>query len=250
MTFGERKPELDLPLFRLFASGMSQRKCAEIFAVHRVTVARKLVRLGLQARLVNRLERSLSSAKVVVFDEMETFEHSKCKPLSIAVAVEEGSRRILSAKVARMPAKGRLAEISRRRYGRRRDDRSWALNLMMDDIRHGAADLATLKSDECPRYPGLVARRFPEVEHQAFKGRRGCVVGQGELKAGGHDPLFSLNHSCAMFRDNIKRLTRRTWCTTKRPDRLQEFLDIYTAYHNAMLRDRKRPPSLDLGTAR
>ncbi|HUR48019.1 MAG TPA: hypothetical protein VMY88_00620 [Acidimicrobiales bacterium] len=249
MTVGERKPEVDLPLFRLFGSGVSQRRCAEIFGIHRVTVARKLVRVGGQARLVNRLERERVDAKVAVFDEMETFEHSKCKPLSIAVAVEEGTRKILSAHVARMPAKGRLAEIARRRYGYRKDDRRRALRLMLDDVKAAAPRLERVKSDECPRYPALVKEALPGVPHSRFKSRRACVVGQGELKAGGFDPLFSLNHSCAMFRDNIKRLTRRTWCTTKRPDRLQEFLDIYIAYHNAKLQGRRgRAPSLDLGT--
>jgi hypothetical protein len=51
-------------------------------------------------------------------------------------------------------------------------------------------------------------------------------VGQGELKRGGFDPLFSLNHTAAMFRDRLKRLSHRTWCTTKRPDRLQLLLDL------------------------
>jgi hypothetical protein len=60
-------------------------------------------------------------------------------------------------------------------------------------------------------------------------------VGQGELKRGGFDPLFSLNHTAAMFRDRLKRLSRRTWCTTKRPDRLQLLLDLYAWYHNELL---------------
>lgn len=250
MTFGERKPELDLPIFRMFGSGMSEQRIAEIFAIHRVTVARKLVRLGGQSRLVNRLDRQGSNAKVVVFDEMETFEHSKCKPLSIAVAVTEHERKIISAQVTRMPAKGRLAKISRHRYGPRVDDRARGLKQMMEDVREAVPQLEMVKSDECPRYPKAVRKHLPGVAHSRFKGRRGCVVGQGELKAGGFDPLFSLNHSCAMFRDNIKRLSRRTWCTTKRPDRLQEFLDIYIAYHNMRLKNRRRPPTLDLGTGK
>jgi transposase-like protein len=249
-TCGERKPEIDLPLFRLYCSGVSQRRCAEIFGVHRVTVTRKLVRLGLQARLVNRLGRQQAGVKVVVFDEMETFEHSKCKPLSIAVAVEEGSRRILSAHVSRMPAKGPLAAVARRRYGPRQDDRAKALTTLMTEVKEAAPHLVLVKSDECPRYPRLVRRELVGVAHQRFKGRRGCVVGQGELKSGGFDPLFSLNHTCAMFRDNIKRLSRRTWCTTKRPDRLQEFLDLYTSYHNAKLKEPKQPATLDLGTGK
>ena len=103
----------------------------------------------------------------------------------------------------------------------------------------GKGDLV-VKSDECPRYPKPVRQHLPGAVHVTFKGRRGCAFGQGELKAGGFDPLFSLNHSCAMFRDNLKRLTRRTWCTTKRPDRLQCLVNIYICAHNAMIDAKSR----------
>jgi hypothetical protein len=55
-----------------------------------------------------------------------------------------------------------------------------------------------------------------DLVHQTFKGRRGCVVGQDELKAGCFDPLFILNHTCAMFRAHIELLSRRTWWKNKK----------------------------------
>lgn len=243
LSFAQRKSEYDEALFRLLTAGVSQRKCAEIFHLHRTTVARKLVRFGAFSRKHNALDRlTKRPVATVVFDEMETFEHSKCKPLSMALAVEEGSRRLLSVHVAQMPAKGLLAAISRRRYGPRSDHRPAALARMMRELQLAAPDLRVVKSDESPRYPGVVRRFFPQSEHARFKGRRGCVVGQGELKAGGFDPLFSLNHTCAMYRDNLKRLSRRTWCTTKRPDRLQDLMDMYVVYHNARVKAGKRRP--------
>jgi len=39
-----------------------------------------------------------------------------------------------------------------------------------------------------------------EATHRTVKGRRGSIAGQGELKKIGFDPLFSLNHTCAMLR--------------------------------------------------
>ncbi len=47
---------------------------------------------------------------------------------------------------------------------------------------------------------------------------------------------LKLNQSAAMFRDDIKCLTRRTWRTTKRRDRLQRPLDMYVCAHNARIR--------------
>jgi len=87
-------------------------------------------------------------------------------------------------------------------------------------------------SDQCPRYPGLVKKLFPQATHETSKGRRGCVVGQGELKAGGWDPLFALNHTAAMFRAHVSRLFRRTWNTTKKPAHLAAHMTLYVAHHN------------------
>ena len=163
---------------------------------------------------------------------METFEHTKCKPVSIAIAVEKKSRLILATAAVSMPAKGLLAKIARKRYPPRKDERRKAMRLVLSTVAAvGAPDLH-LMSDKCPRYPKEIRRWVPRATHKAYKGRRGCIVGQGELKAGGFDPLFSLNHTCAMVRDNIKRLSRKTWCTTKRIDRLQCLLNLYTCYHN------------------
>ena len=106
--------------------------------------------------------------------------------------------------------------------------------------------LVTLKSDQNPRYPKYVAEILPEATHLRYKGRRGCVVGQGELKAGGFDPLFSLNQTCASLRDRIKRLSRRTWCTCKRPDRLQDLLELQIHFHNERLRSENGRPRLPL----
>jgi hypothetical protein len=182
------------------------------------------------------MRQRLASVEVAVFDEMETFEHSKCKPLSLAVAVEEGSRRLLAIAVAQMPAKGHLAAIARKKYGPRADHRRQGLAHVLGQVsRVAIPEGLVVKSDQCPRYPRAVRESLPGVRHVTFKGRRGCVVGQGELKSGGFDPLFALNHSCAMVRDNLKRLSRRTWCTTKRPDRLQCLLNLYICAHNAMI---------------
>ena len=50
------------------------------------------------------------------------------------------------------------------------------------------------------------------------------------------DPIFSLNHTCAMLRANICRLIRKTWCTTKKRERLVDHIAIYTYLHNRSLK--------------
>ena len=248
LTYREKRPDLNAPLFKALASGLSQRRCAEIFGISRITVARKIVRMGRMARHALRTQaKERPAGDTVVFDEMETSEHTKMKPLSIALAVEDKTRRILAVEVASMPAKGRLAAKSRAKYGRRPDHRSVAMRALCREVKRACPRLVRVKSDECPRYPKIVRRYLPGVEHTRRKGRRAAAIGLGELKKGGWDPLFSLNHTAAMYRDNLKTLARRTWCTTKRPDRLQYLLYLYAWCHNqrllgARIRDVGVPP--------
>ena len=92
-----------------------------------------------------------------------------------------------------------------------------------------------VKSDQNPHYPKDLKKAFPHATHETHKGQRGSIVGQGELKKIRFDPLFSLNHTCAMTRANMNRLFRRTWCTTKIPERLVDHFAIYAVYHNLSL---------------
>lgn len=168
---------------------------------------------------------------------METFEHTKHKPLSITIAVEKTTRRVLSLDVSAMPSRGRFAGRAREKYGRRSDLRQRTRKLMFARLQALVSPTAQIRSDRNPCYPFLVKKFFPDAIHKTFKGKRGCVTGQGELKEGKFDPLFAINHTCAMFRANVNRLIRKTWCTTKSADRLRYHLILYACEHNKRLEE-------------
>ena len=172
----------------------------------------------------------------IEFDDQETSEHTKCKPLSIGLMVEEETRRILGYNVARMPAKGLLAKISVAKYGKRIDERPRKRTELFNYLNSLVAENSIIKSDECPYYFKYILRHFPKASHVTFKGRASAIVGQGELKKVGFDPLFAINHTCATLRARTCRLIRRTWCTTKSPDRLSLHLAIVCLHHNLNLK--------------
>ncbi|MGE3262459.1 MAG: hypothetical protein AB7K68_11820 [Bacteriovoracia bacterium] len=174
-------------------------------------------------------------AAEIEFDDLETFEHTKCKPLSITLAVESGTRRILGLEVSVMPAKGLLTRKAKVKYGYRPDFRREGRRKLFQKILPFVEEDAIIKSDSNPHYPKDVKKFFPKARHVTFKGKRGANTGQGELKKVVFDPLFSLNHTCAMFRANVNRLIRKTWCTTKQADRLYAHLVIYAHFHNENL---------------
>lgn len=192
--------------------------------------------LGFEAQ-ANLQIRNLAKAKcrVIEFDDLETFEHTKCKPISITLAVQSKTRRILWLEVSRMPAKGMLVGKAKKKYGARADERGAGRARLFRRLKDFVHEDAVIKSDSNPHYPRDVRKYFPRARHVTYESRDGSLGGQGELKKTKFDPLFSLNHTCAMFRANVSRLVRKTWCTTKRIDRLQAHLMIYADYHNEHL---------------
>ena len=242
-TFSERYHQkcrrINEPLRRLLVSGCSQRRAALFLKVNRKTVVRRFRFLAQQARSEHeswlKEYRKKGPLHLVQFDDLETSEHTKCKPISVAIAVEPKERKILCIQVSRMPAKGHLAKIAQKKYGFRKDERPRGWTLLMQALRPLLANQVTLKSDDNPHYPKFVRRFFPTAIHVTVKGGRGAIAGQGELKKLKFDPIFAINHSCAMLRANLNRLFRRTWCSTKNIHGLVDHLSLYIPYHNKVL---------------
>lgn len=241
--FGQKRRKLNEPIRKLLVSGVSLRRIAMLTGANRKTVVRKLVFLANLATIrhdefLRSLRASGNGVKEIQFDEMVTFERSKCLPVSIPLVVQTRSRKILGINVCQMPSNGVLSRKSRKKYGKRADHRSSAVKALFETVEAALSSESrelVVYSDQDPRYPTWIKRAFTAGRHVAYPSRRGCVVGQGELKRGGFDPLFDLNHTCAMIRANVNRLFRRTWCTTKRRDRLLAHLMIYVDFHNSVL---------------
>ena len=235
-AFGQNKRQINEKLRQLLCSGVSLRRAARLLHVSRTTIDRKFRFLGIQAKIqLEATNLKHPKVEVVEFDDQETFEHTKCKPLSITLAVDSKTRRILGFEVSRMPAKGLLTHIAKKKYGKRKDERTKGRAQLFQTLGPLVVENAKFKSDENPHYPRDLKKAFPQGIHETHKGQRGSIVGQGELKKIRFDPLFSLNHTCAMTRANMNRLFRRTWCTTKIPERLADHFAIYAVYHNLQL---------------
>jgi len=234
LEFKQHKRRENLPLMRLLASGVSMRRSAFLLKIDRRTVDRKLVYLAKKARLRHQdfLYQLKNKVRSLEFDDLVTSEHTKMKPLTVSVAVDAHRRVILSARVGRIPAFGLLADRSRRKYGKRVNDHAKTLRAMFEEIYSTITTDALIQSDEHPRYPEFVSRYLPGRDYRRHPGGRGTIAGQGELKKKHFDPIFILNHSCAMLRANLNRLIRKTWCTTKKAERLQWHLDIFIDFYN------------------
>lgn len=243
--YRQRRRELNKPIFMALASNVSMRRAATIVVTNRKTVDRRLIYFDRVARdYHDNLLAGLEPQKNIQFDDMETSEHTKLKPLAIPLVVTHPNRIIISYDVAEMPAKGHLAALSVKKYGRRQDLRAAAWANVLSRAATVTTPTVVISSDSHKRYPEMIRKHLPDAEHVQVNSRRACVAGQGELKKGGFDPIFSINHTAAMLRANINRLIRKTWCTTKRKDRLLCHISLYVLWHNetilAKLENRKR----------
>ncbi len=236
--YRQKKRRIVSPLYKMLASTVSQRRAAKLLGVDKKTVVRyfrfiaiecsEREKLRLQAYKKHPLAR-------VQFDDLETSEHTKLKPISVALAVDPDTRKILGIQVSRMPARGTQAKIALRKYGKRKDERRSGWGRLFKSLVPLVKSDAEFLSDQNPHYPPALRAYFPLARHETTPGGRGAITGQGELKKLSFDPLFALNHTCAMLRANMNRLLRRTWCTTKTIRGLQDHLAIYVDYHNRIL---------------
>ena len=235
-TYRQKRRRLNRLIESDIASSTAQRRIAIKQGCARNTVARKIAFLAEQARA--KTKAWLASQEPFTnlqWDELITFEHTRLKPLSVAVMACEQGRSILGFRVAQIPASGLIARRSREKYGPRRNLSGYARRDLLKTLAPHIAAQATVTCDEHPRYREELETALTGVNVIQHRSVRGSLTGQGELKRTGWDPLFTINHTLAMLRDNIKRLTRRTWCTTKRKSALEDVIAIYVHFHNSRL---------------
>jgi hypothetical protein len=215
-------------IYRLHCEGCSIRAIARVLKIHRMTVYQKLLWLFENLKQFH----SIPESKILYFDEMESFEHTKAKPLTIPIFVNE-KYEILAIRVGQIPAKGHLARISVKKYGLRRNESQILMEQCFQKIKERLPEIPMIFSDKRPSYPGFVKKFYPYSEHHQHSR-------QDEEKAPLYEkkqkrrfqPLFTLNQRCAKIRSDLKRMVRRTWCTTKLAENLEKFLQIYAVYNN------------------
>jgi hypothetical protein len=223
-----------MPIFNFIVSGNTQSRIAKLIGCSPTTVARKLLWLNKHVRDLKHTEHDCRHLQI---DEMETIEHTKLKPLTIPLCVSS-TYKILGVGVGRIPAKGHLAEMSRKKYGLRANERQTVLEKLFKDIKLTLRNPPTsITTDAHPIYKELVKKYFPKTLHvivnssERVKKKRELLYTAEQKKL--FDPMFALNQRCAMLRSDLRRLTRRSWCTTKRVENLLGQLELYQVYNNS-----------------
>lgn len=220
-------------------SAVCLSRAGRILGLNAKTVARKLLHLAAQSESAHRKRMGSRAAggkiKEIYLDEMITYEHTRCKPIAVAMIVT-ADREILAFSVEPMPAIGKhLRAISIKKYGKRPNFRARGIKKCLRAVAAIVAEDVRVITDEDRSYARLVSAILPGAQHKTHPSRRAVIAGQGELKDKRFDPLFAINHTFAMCRAFMSRLVRRTWANTKKLEWLRAHLWVYADLHNADL---------------
>ena len=95
---------------------------------------------------------------------------------------------------------------------------------------------AIIATDGDSSYPKWICRSLPGVTHQVRHSPKNNSLGRAKRKASGEprerDPLFAINLLFAKMRNDLARLGRKTWTTSKSIDGLRRHLWLYVAWNN------------------
>lgn len=222
-TFGQHRPDLNQSIFELASSSVTMRRIAILVGCARGTVERKLKYISEVVAKIHTENLSKMNVEQVQIDEMETYQETKCKPLSISLAVDKRTGNIIDAQVAKMKCKGKLAPISQRKYPYWIEDtRSDACRKIIESVKLASNENVIIISDAKKSYPNIIKSVIPSANIQQFKAKDNKEF----------DSLFQINHVSAKIRADLSRMRRRTWACTKKWENLQRHLLIYIAWNN------------------
>ena len=215
-----RKAKLTKAVTEHYCERMSLRGMARVMKVNRKTVVRHFLKAAKAAEVANlkALENRDFVTSYIQFDEVETFEHTKRKPLAIQLFIRAKTGHILAAKVGRGIVKSQsVSPAYSKAYNAKSDRPEAAAAGLMQACKVANRAKTTLACDGSKLLLGaarnVCRESFYDVQvmHQEHK---------------------AIDAAIAKLRNDVSRLSRKTLCTTKKADRLQSHLDLYTNYSN------------------
>jgi hypothetical protein len=237
----QHRPDLNQRIFEFAISGASMRRIALLLGCAKRTVQRKIVHLARQAQKAHVQHLAQIQTAYVMMDELETFVHARYRKVSVPVVVRVKTGEILAFAVCRIPANKPLggAGIGPLPPGGQPwiiNDRPKRVPAMLHAMKPCLKSPATIATDGEGSYSAWIKKALPGVVHQVFHSPRETSLGRAKKKATGepreHDPLFAINVLHAKMRNDLARLGRKTWTTTKEISGLRNHLRLYVAWTN------------------
>jgi hypothetical protein len=199
-------------------------------------VQRKLKKMAATCALLHgNLSPHLAPGSTFLLDEEETFEQASIQPVTMPVLIEKETWFVLTTAVGSIRRLAPLGSARRARQdweerrGPRPDQSSACVRRVLQDLaRRVPAGKILLRTDQ--------KQSYATIAREVFGDRLVHETTAGSLLRNTSNPLFSINVTLAMTRDNCGRLRRRSWLVTKKAERLQNHLAMFTVYRNYVRR--------------
>ena len=230
--FRDKRPNCNVLLFQLLTSGVGLRQTGRCVGLSPEGVQKKFVKLAANCALLHEnLSRSLPERLRFILDEEETYERASIRPLTVPIVVEESTWFIISTSVGsirRLAKKGstrrQKQDFDEQKHGRRRDESRVCVRRALRAVRRRTRGSVGLVTDQKASYATVANSVFgDDVRHETVSGEDPRTT---------WNPLFPINTTIAMTRDNCGRLRRRSWLVTKKSARLEAQLALFTVYRN------------------
>ncbi len=234
--YGDRRPADNVTLFFLLVSGIGLRQAGRLLVMDVHSVQKKQRKMARTLGLLHgNLCTSLPADRTWLLDEEETYECASIRPLTMPVLIEKQTWFVVATAVGSIRRLAPLGSARRQRQDRderqcpRPDQSSECVRAVLDTLAHKVpAGHVILHTDQKRSYGTIASAIFGErLVHLTTAGTRVRDT---------HNPLFPINTTLAMTRDNCGRLRRRSWLVTKKAERLQDHLSLFVAYRNYMRR--------------
>lgn len=232
--YRDKRPHDNAAVFFQLISGTGMRQVARSLSCDPRTVQRKQRKMAVTlAGLHANLSHILPAGHTWLLDEEETYEGASIRPLTMPVLIERETWFVVATAVG--PIRRLAPAGTARRRRQNRDELAQGGPRPDESARCVAAVLQTL-ADKVPA--GLVVLHTDQKASYATIAR--TVLGDrlvhlttaGSRVRDTSNPLFPINTTLAMTRDNCGRLRRKSWLVTKRAPRLQDHMILFTVYRN------------------
>ena len=220
-TYRQRKPELNKKVMKLYCEGNTLRGIGRILGISYNTVVAKFKMMALLARdrHLKAINEGEIETKYVQFDEMETFEETREKPLGIQLSIRPKTGQIICAKVCRIPIKAlSVPPRIKEEYFKQTNKKEAISDMLIETSKVLNPKYSVLSCDGSTQNVSLA--------------KKICDKSLIETHVNDYAGMWRLNHTCAKLRHHISRLVRKTWATTKKMERLQMHFDLFIACQN------------------
>jgi transposase-like protein len=220
----QHRPELNRKIFELAVSGASVRRMAILLGCSRDTVLRKVEYLAGEAKKQHAKAMTQLATDggtgYAMMDELETYIHARWAQVSVPIAVRVKTGTILGFDIARLSSNMKKGQL----MGWNQSTRHLAVPRLLKKIAPMLKSGATLATDGDSSYGKWVATHLPGMKHSTLHSPK--------KQAGSFDPLHAINVVHAKMRNDLARLGRKTWMTTKTAKALSDHLWLWVAWTN------------------